>query len=291
MNKDADVIVVGGGLFGSIISKALSSKGYDVIMFDDDRPMSGSKPSACLMKPGWFAGLGKEVHEPSLKLLDDLYKIEELQFGIYAGPLKVKTEKVFRVDPDKILHGYRDNYRRYKSTISHIEKNRVVALSPAAKLPMDFEADHIVVATGVWANELMKTSQPIQAVRGISYYWEGHLEEGIIKPWAPYKQLVAFQSRDAVYKENKVIWSGDGTAILNKNWTVQREDQCLARSLSILPHNPTLLETRQGLRPSVKKLKPCLFERTDDGIFIATGGAKNGTVAAGWCAHKILEMI
>ena len=34
-------------------------------------------------------------------------------------------------------------------------------------------------------------------------------------------------------------------------------------------------------------LKPCLLEEIRPGLWVASGGAKNGMLAAGWAAHEI----
>jgi flavin-dependent dehydrogenase len=46
-----DVVIVGGGLFGSIAAAALRDAGMDVCLIDDGRPRSGSRAAGCLMKP------------------------------------------------------------------------------------------------------------------------------------------------------------------------------------------------------------------------------------------------
>lgn len=272
MSVYPDAIVVGAGLFGSTIARALMDAGMRVEVVDDARPLSGSRPSACLMKPSWFSGLGKDVHEPSLTLLDHLYGLQELVFEVW--PIR-KRQTVFRVDPLKVLDW--GSLVWHRATAVEVGPSHV-GLDNGDRL----EARRIIVAAGYWCGQLLQGVH-IQGKQGISYSARGTLERNIIKPWAPYKQSVSFQS------DPGWIWVGDGTAIKPKNWTDEREEKTLNRCADLVGQARDDLLPARGIRPYVPKVKPCLLERRPDGIWLATGGAKNGMVAAGWAASEILR--
>ena len=103
-----DAIIVGGGLFGAIIAKALRADGHEVLVIDRGERYAGSKPAACLMKPSWFSSLGRKVHVPALRLLGDLYDIKNIEFTAGIKLLKVD---VMWIDPATILrpHNYNVN--------------------------------------------------------------------------------------------------------------------------------------------------------------------------------------
>ncbi len=84
-----DVVVIGAGIFGSLVTRALRVEGHRVLAIDDKRPEAGSAPAACLMKPSWFSSLGKNVYEPALKKLDELVGVQDIQFAIPTGKLLV----------------------------------------------------------------------------------------------------------------------------------------------------------------------------------------------------------
>jgi glycine/D-amino acid oxidase-like deaminating enzyme len=272
-----DAVIVGGGLFGQIIAAGLRSQGRDVLVLDRGEKEAGSRPAACLMKPSWFSGLGKDVFEPSLQLLDQLYGVRDLQFQLW--PTRALAT-VHWCDPKMIL-------------APETRAENVVAVRPGqveTERGEIISARLVVVAAGVWVQELL-AQYPQQAQKGAAYLWpdlpSGH-NPNFISPWAPYRQLVGFDRGDG-------YWMGDGTAIKAANWTPDRETMTYQRCASAIGRIGFLdLETgfarkMVGMRPYAKGHKPCLLEEVQPGLWVASGGAKNGTLAAGWAAHRIME--
>jgi glycine/D-amino acid oxidase-like deaminating enzyme len=272
-----DAVIVGGGLFGSTIAQELRSQGRRVEVLDRGEPLAGSGPAACLMKPSWFAGLGEEVYKPALETLDQLYGVRDLPFAVHVGA-RIATQTVHWVNPRHVL----THDKRHCSVVS-VAAGRV-GLSNGETI----EARHVIVAAGVWTETLLRQyAQGWQ--RGMAVLYPearamGVREEGVIKPWAPYRQLVGFDRGDGV-------WVGDGSAIRHDNWSAAREEQILARERKLARRliGPTLpLEAQlQGLRPYWKGGRPCLLEQVEPGLWVASGGAKNGTLAAGWSAWRL----
>ena len=117
--------------------------------------------------------------------------------------------------------------------------------------------------------------------------WYGeHVEHPFIRPWAPYRQIVAFNRGDG-------LWVGDGTAVKPETFTAERLQKSMVRCAGAvgLPglekNGPEIVI---GHRPYVPKVKPC-YLKIQRGLIVATGGAKNGTLAAGWAAHKVGEAL
>lgn len=273
-----DAIIVGGGLFGSVIAQELRSQGRRVEVLDRGEPLAGSGPAACLMKPSWFAGLGKEVHVPALETLDRLYGVNDLQFTLHVGA-GFATGIVHWVNPRHILR-----FGKRYCSVAAVAPGRVILAADQGAQPEVLEARHVIVAAGVWTQQLLRQYEQGWQ-RGMAVlYPEAHTSTGIIKPWAPYRQLVGFDRGDGV-------WVGDGSAIKHTNWSPTREEEILSRERKLARRmiGPVLpLEDQlQGLRPYWKGGKPCLLERVEDGLWVASGGAKNGTLAAGWCAWRL----
>lgn len=283
-----DTLIIGGGLFGKIAADALSAEGRSTMIVDESHSQAGSKPAACLMKPSWFSSLGPEVYEPSLRLLDDLYGVRNLKFSVG----KAVPATVHWVDPKKVLT-VTDKIRFLKAfhdgQFWHCDLEY---------LSEHFAAKHgtvlarnVIVAAGIWSNEVLSKFKGVQyrvegltAQYGVSFYVPGQISRPFIRPWAPYRQLVAFNIED------DTVWVGDGTAL--KELDRDRLEQCWDRCLDALGHEvPDVFSYRIGARPYVKKVKPALLEDLQRGLYIATGGAKNGTLAAGWCASKLKEML
>lgn len=260
-----NTIVVGGGLFGKVIAKKLMADGRSVAILDSNEPWAGSAPAACLMAPGWYASLGKDVYDPALSVLDELYGVQTLTFKV--GPVRTAVNWV---RPGDVLGMATQAYKATQVEPGRVHTKREV-----------FECDNVVVAAGIWTRELLPSVE-VTGKAGIAFLWKRESTlEPTISPWAPYKQLVTFNRGDG-------LWISDGSAINPENWEDDRRDACLDRCTARDPSlkNKPFIEL-YGIRPYVKSAKPCLLEEVRPGVWAATGGAKNGTLAAGWCADQL----
>lgn len=276
-----DTIIVGAGLFGQVVAAELRRLGQRVEVIDRGEPLAGSGPAACLMKPSWFAGLGREVYEPALETLARLYELRDLPFEVHGPTGKMARATVHWINPRHIL--------------GHPRRCADVAMAGPRRVTLArgdvLEASNVIVAAGVWTQELLPHYRQGWQ-RGLATLYPDvvrRVPQGVIKPWAPYRQLVGFDRGDG-------LWIGDGSAIKNANWSQSREEEILARERKLalrlggegLPQPQVLQGLRpywSGLRPFAKA--PCLLEQVEPGLWVASGGAKNGTLAAGWCAHMI----
>lgn len=275
-----DIAIIGGGLFGSIAAAALRRDGHDVVVIDAGKEGAGSKPAACLMKPSWFSSMGKEKFEPALQLLDDLYGVKELSFRV-MGPVKAK---VHWCDPAQILAG--EVLRDEVVSIQSIDHGFTLVLGSGF-----LQARKVIVAAGVWSNTLLHCPTLVGRA-GVAFRWQDlQLSEGFIDPWAPYRQIVGFDITDSE------VWVGDGSAIKPENWTADREKISFNRCASKIDRvgqgdlKMGRAKALYGIRPYVPDSKPCLLEERLPGLWINTGGAKNGTIAAGWAASVLREAL
>lgn len=268
-----EVAIIGAGLFGCIIGRALRQRGMDVRIFDNDQKEAGSKPAACLMKPGWFSSLGREVYTPALALLEGLYEVKQLKFAMALAHVPV-----WWVSPKQVL-------------AEPHEAGTIKGVTPwRGGWELDVVggdsilASTVIVAAGIWTGQLVPSIQQ-QAQAGVAFLWSDRnlLKEPFIKPWAPYKQIVGFDRGDGT-------WVSDGSAILRKNWTPDRDALCLARCSATVSGARQPPQRLFGIRPYYKE-KPCCFSEVSPGLWAATGGAKNGTLAAAWCAHMLQQTL
>lgn len=269
-----DAIIVGGGITGCTIARALAAEGRRTLVVDDGRPEAGTRASAGLLKPSWFDGLGKAVYEPALQMLERLYPIQTLRFSVW--PTRIETQ-VFHVPRERDLP---DPYEGMSAKVRAVGSGWAeLALGTRLEAPL------IVVATGSWASELLPV-EGLHGKMGVAFRWPGKVEN-MIRPWAPYKQIVAFNELPGW------AWGGDGSAIKPDNWTDERERQSrdrVARGLGGVPSSMIgNFSAYRGIRPFVDGAKPLLLEQREPGLWVATGGGKNGTLAAGFAAHKIVE--
>jgi len=264
-----DTVIVGGGLFGSIIGAAMRAEGRDVCIIDAHKEGAGSLPAACLMKPSWFSGLGKEIYEPSLELLDSLYGVQDIQFKVSG-----LTATVHWCDPASILNkGITDG------TVVSIRSGEV-----GLKDGSVVQGRHIIVAAGVWTKTLANYNY-LEGRAGAAFLRpKTATTQPFVRPWAPYRQLVAFNRGDG-------LWVGDGTSIKPENWSPERERVSKDRCLAAVGSQDDGWQTLYGIRPYVKGVKHAVVEQVMKDVWIATGGAKNGTIGAGWSASWLTNRL
>ena len=268
--------IVGSGLFGMIIARRLVDLGHIVYVYSNELPEAGSSPAACLMKPSWFAGMGRDIYEPSLKLLESQYGLMSVLFKANL----IKTEVAW-IPPRQIL--YDSKVQRINSTVTAVtDKGHIIIDN------REHGFDVIIVAAGVWTNEILPKEYHVPrlaAKAGCAYLFPGQIEEPFISVWAPYKQIVAFN----IDFEN--IWVGDGTALIPASMTRERRAKSRLRCAKAIGRDPNEATEICGYRPYVAKASPCYLEEVSQHLWVVTGGAKNGTIAAGWCAHVIGERL
>lgn len=276
-------IIIGGGLFGSMAAWVLSLAGYTVRVIDAQEPMSASKAAGGLMKPSWMpSGLPKEEIQAGLKLLDAHFGLRDV---VAKLPLGVET-KLQCVSPTQILW-------------KNVEQGRVTKVSHEGGWVMTergetLVADVIVIAAGAWCTKLLANMYPKQELvitpqEGWSFLFKGKMDGyAHIRPWAPYKQIIA------VERDPGVIWVGDGSALIPPT-TEARYTQSLMRCEHFLANEAGKVafsggaEVLTGWRPYVKGHKSGYFRRLGKHSFITTGGAKNGTILAAIQALKLLD--
>jgi len=278
---NADTIVVGAGLFGQTIASELRRRGQVVRVLDDARPESGSAPSASLMKPSWLNAVSTKDQDISYETLDRLFHVHELRFKV--GP--VKLDAVRWCNPDKI----RTAGPVLRGRVLSVSERRVMAI--VDKLHVDISARHVVVAAGSWTHMLVPGCPPVQAKMGAACFWPGaSIPVNLISLWAPYRQLVAFNM-------NGGVWAGDGTAVKPETWNPIREVESVrrcAKATGLEFGSEEDLTVLVGRRPYLDKRhlkgQPCYLAE-HEGVWVATGGAKNGTIAAGWVAAQLGERL
>lgn len=271
-----DVVIVGGGLFGSIAARTLRHAGMDVELIDDNRPRSGSRAAGCLMKPSWLSAMGRDNVTRSMKLLDGLYGLKLVELN--AGPVKVACDWI---NPDMILSEPRRIGKVFK-----VGPGYASVLFDGDHQLEGIEARNVIVATGHWVPELVKDTQVIGKV-GMSVRLTAPPDDNRIQVWAPYKQLVRFRAPGGF------CWAGDGSAIITANWDRERWRQVRNRIVAFAGDG----ELREGVRPYVKTANPADLRRVlpeaphGPSLWTLTGGGKNGTAAAGWAASELLRRL
>jgi glycine/D-amino acid oxidase-like deaminating enzyme len=228
----------------------------------------------------------RKEYEPALEMLDSTWGLIEESYKVY--PAKTK-ETIWRVDTDEVLEFTEKARNRYEV----VSVNGTKGKEPSVVIRRDgleqMYCKWLVIAAGWWTSKLINMPT-MNAVKGVSFRYAGDVPFPFIQQWAPYKQIVAHQ------QSKHEIWVGDGSSILSKNWTTERSGQCMRRCRDALPEKGVgqkPMQIREGIRPYCdhKKGEPCYFKQLGPRTFVVTGSAKNGTIASGWAAKRILDAI
>ena len=283
-----DTIVVGSGIFGSVIAAHLRAGRQRVLVVGDDRPDSGSRPAGCIIKPSWVSSLNAEEYDRGIELLNDLYGVRTIFFSLRP---KLGHTEAQHVNPLAILRGCtaHTNFRAGRvAGVDETDDGITIAVRNGNKGSV-YGARHLVVAAGIWTPELCPWVQT-KAQYGWSFRGPP-VKEAVISLWAPYRQVVAFNMDDGR------SWSGDGSALIERSATEEKRIASLNRCAKVIgvgkgepiPHWPAAynVQSTRGARPYAETGgKPCLISRRGS-VWAVTGGAKNGTIAAAWAAREL----
>lgn len=279
-----DTIVIGTGLFGSLITRGLTSIGRSVLLIGDERSDAGSPPAACLMKPEWTKKLGTDVVDRGLGWLYERFVVHNLPFRETTQSGKVKATQSFFVEPSEMLLK-----PQVKAQVASIAKGGPSRFNVITSNGV-YHAQHVVVAAGVCSQFIIPWHpMGITGKAGVAYLYPEWCGPGFnfMDYWAPFKQIVGFQRGDG-------FWVNDGSAILERNWNQELERACFNRvDHQLMVHKNAIIDSvvpqrLYGIRPYVKA-RPCLCEEVRPGLWVATGAAKNGTLLGAWCASVISE--
>ncbi len=270
MSQKYDVAIVGAGLEGSVIYATLTKSGLDVALIDDRRAGTGSAAAGCLFKPSWLSGFSKAEQTELEDLLQTLYGVECLPFKTARwGP----TVEIKRVDRAKVIQP-----PTHVETVTRCSRGCLELQSGTS-----LQAEVIIIAGGVWSRVLRPEIPPIRSLMGASLWFKGKIDPRL-RIYAPYRQAMAFNISP------EQIWFGDGTAIVEHNWKQDYIERTIQRAEKLfnLKHPQQIVV---GRRPYIGSARGFL-EQIKPGIWVATGGAKNGIALAAlhacWLRKKLL---
>jgi glycine/D-amino acid oxidase-like deaminating enzyme len=274
MTTRSKVLVVGAGLFGSIISTHARSRGFDVTVIGEPRRYEASPAAGCVLSPNWLSSLSAAQIEQAYAVLGEHYVLHDMKFRTSLLSFKAK-----RIDPASIL-------------VAPDVQARVVNVRDGA---VDYVQDGVaqtasgtvVVAAGVWSRELVPGMPPIRGLYGASLRFPGQMD-ATLNVYAPYRQSVGFNIQPGT------VWFGDGSALIQKTWEkerIARIAKTTERASQMFGAPLVSAEVAEGARPYVEGHKGGYLNWVAEQLVVSTGGAKNGTVLAALHAHLIVERL
>lgn len=281
MAKKKEIVVVGAGMFGCIAAALARAEGHAVTVVGEHRHYEASPASGCVMAPSWLTSLDKDDVADAMAVLNDLYKVHDVEFKTHLGA-KFKAK---RIDVRSILRK-----PDVEGRVAKVDRGVAVVTRRSGQTVATVKSDAALIATGIWTKELVPNMPDIKGLYGASMLIAAPDSEPRLQVYAPYRQAVTFP-RDA-----KTAWVGDGTALSEGTW-VSEESRRLAKLLERgenllgLKGKEAIYRVFVGARPMVVGHKGGFFQQVDAKTWVSTGGAKNGTVLAALQALKFVRSL
>jgi glycine/D-amino acid oxidase-like deaminating enzyme len=254
------LLVVGGGLFGSLAAACARSVGIDATVFDARLEGAASPAAAGLFSERW---VGKKLHDhyrQAIPLLDRLFGIRRIHLTHEDG-----HEETFHcVPPAAILE--RDPVRQRVTAVGdgwlEVEGRRLEGW--------------VYVAAGVWSEQLLP-GLGVYGKAGAAFLFQGE-RPGRVRPLGPGRQAISF------VRDPGQTYFSDGTAA--RDYTAAHDQQTLAHAAHLgLTAEPAC--RLWGWRPYVPGGP--IFRRLGERIWLATGGRKMGTLIGAAFARRLVE--
>lgn len=253
------LLVVGGGLFGSLAAAYARSQGIEAIVFDPGLPKAASLAAAGLFREEWTGKRLSSHYANALPVLECLYGIDTVSLAdedglrqpfLFVPPTRILEREPVRSEVTSIGDGWLEaGGRRWTG--------------------------NVYVAAGVWCERFLPSLKIIgKSGSAFSFACE---REGVIRPWAPGRQAIAF------VRDPGLTHFSDGTAEVH--YSPEHERETLARAAELGLTNP--VRRYHGMRPYTPGGP--VFLKLSQCTWLATGGRKLGTLLGASFARRLVE--
>ncbi len=253
------LLIVGGGLFGSLAAAYAKTKGVEVLLFDAGLPGAASPAAAGLFKEAWVGHKLRDHYHAAIPLLDRLFGLRQISLTHDDG----ERETFQFVPPSAILES-----SPIRAQVTAVGDGFIVA--EARRLE-----GCVYVAAGVWCEQFFP-GLGVYGKTGSAFLFAGE-HSGRIRPIARGRQALSF------VRDPGGTYFSDGTAELI--YTEHHEQESLMRAESLGLRAP--LRQLRGIRPYAPGGP--LFRRVGDRLWVATGGRKLGTLLGASFARRLVE--
>jgi glycine/D-amino acid oxidase-like deaminating enzyme len=253
------LLVVGGGLFGSLAAAHARSKGIEAVVFDPGLDGAASHAAAGLFKEAWAGNKLAEHYRHALPLLERLYGIRHISLTHDDGG----KETFLFVPPTAILEP--DPVRQAVTSVGD------GWLEAGGRRYQGW----VYVAAGIWCPQFLP-GLDVYGKAGAAFVFAGE-REGRIVQLARSRQAVAF------VRDPGTTHFSDGTA--ERAYTDDHDRESLGRAAALGLTEP--IRHLWGRRPYAPGGP--VFRQISGRTWLATGGRKMGTILGASCARRLVE--
>lgn len=253
------LLIVGGGLFGSLAASYARSKGIESLVFDASLDEAASPAAAGLFKEEWARRKMRPHYLYALPLLQQLYEVRNLSLRRDDGG----RESLLCVPPSDILE------------VSPI-RCRVTSIGDGwLEAEGRRYAGWVYIAAGVWSGAFLPRLN-MYGRAGSAFLFPGEREGRISQPPGG-QQAIAF------VRDHGSTYFSDGTA--EREHTPEHDRRTLQRAADMGLTQP--MRRLFGRRPYVAGGP--VFEKIASRTWLATGGRKMGTILGASYARRLLD--
>jgi hypothetical protein len=258
--RERQLLIVGGGLFGSQAAAYARLKGIEAMVFDPGLPGAASHAAAGLFKEEWAGKKLAEHFTRAVPVLESLYGVQTVVLSHDDG----RTEPFLFVPPTRILE---------PSPIPEI----VTAVGDGwIETGGQRYEGWVYIAAGVWCEQFLP-GLGVHGKAGAAFTYQGE-RKGRIRPLSHGRQSVAIV-RDAGFTH-----FSDGTA--EREYLPIHDEQTLARAVELGLTDAPILRL-WGRRPYVAGGP--VFLKRGNRLWLGTGGRKMGTILGASFARRLVE--
>jgi glycine/D-amino acid oxidase-like deaminating enzyme len=254
------LLVVGGGLFGSLAAAYARSKHIEVLVFDPGLSGAASHAAAGLFKEEWAGRRFHEHYRRAVPLLDRLYSVRKVTLTHDDG----SKEDLLFVPPTTIVEP-----SPIPLEVTAVGDGWLVAEGRRYE-------GWVYIAAGIWCNRFLPTLA-VYGKAGAAFVFQGE-RAGRIRVLGHARHAVAF------VRDSGTTHFSDGTA--ERCYTAEHDRQTLEHATAMgLTEQP--VQRLWGYRPYTPG-RPA-FIKLGSRSWLATGGRKLGTILGAACACQLIE--
>jgi glycine/D-amino acid oxidase-like deaminating enzyme len=253
------LLIVGGGLFGSLAAAYARSKGIEAVVFDNRLEGAASPAAAGLFKEDWTRKKWRPHYLYALPLLERLYEVRQVSLARDDG----SRESLLCVPPSAILEPV-----SIRQQVTSVGDGWLEASGQRYE-------GWVYVAAGVWCGQFLPPLN-VYGRAGSSFLFPGE-RQGRIRQEVGGRQAIAFV-RDA-----GTTYFSDGMA--ERVYTPDHDRRTLDRAAEMGLIGP--IKRFWGNRPYAPG--GLMFEKLAGRTWLATGGRKMGTILGASCARRLVE--